>query len=109
MRRANVSECRLNVRAASKRQAFTRGAPDRQDGEALLNVTAKGLDMQAGHGLDDGAARGIEVFEVDEVVRQGSALVASPGGERREQRPLVDQAVLQGEHTEEQIAIVFDP
>jgi hypothetical protein len=34
---------------------------------------------------------------MDEVVGQGPALIASSGSERREQRPLVDQAVLQGD------------
>ena len=42
------------------------------------------------------------------MVGQGSALVARPGGERREQRPLVDQAVLQGQQAEEQVAIAID-
>jgi len=54
------------------------------------------LDMQAGDRLEDGAAGGIEMAEVDEVVGQGSGLVAGPGGERRKQPPLVDQAVLEG-------------
>ncbi len=61
--------------------------------------------MQAGDCLDDGAARGVEVAEVDEVVGQGPALVASPGGEGRKQCPLVDQADLQGEQTKEEVAL----
>ena len=60
--------------------------------------------MQGGDGLDGGAARGIEVAEVNEVVRQGSGLVAGPGGKGREQRALVDQAVLEGQQAEEQVA-----
>jgi len=44
------------------------------------------------------------VPELDEVVGQGSALVAHPCGKCREQRPLVDQAVLQGQQAEEQVA-----
>ncbi len=39
------------------------------------------------------------------MVGQGPALVAGPGGECRKECPLVDQAVLQGEQTEEKIPI----
>jgi hypothetical protein len=35
---------------------------------------------------------------------QGSGLVASPGGECRKQRSLVDQTVLEGQQAEEQVA-----
>ena len=107
-RRADVPEGRLDVRAAGRARAFASRASDGQDGKALTGVAAECLDMQAGDGLDGGAARGIEVAEVDKVVGQGSALVASPGGEGREQRPLVDQSVLQGQQTEEKVAIGID-
>ena len=53
-------------------------------------------------------ALGIEMAEVDKMVGQGAALVAGPGGECREQRPLVDQSVLQGEQTKEKVAIGVD-
>ena len=45
-------------------------------------------------------ARGVKVSECDEMISEGSALVASPGGEHRDQRPLVDQAVLEGQQAE---------
>ena len=35
--------------------------------------------------------------KVDKVVGQRATLVASPGGEGREQSPLVDQAILEGQ------------
>ena len=108
LRRADMPEGRLDVRAAGVRETFASRAPDGQDGKAFTGVAAEGLEVEAGDGLDGGAARGIEVAEVDKVVGQGSALVASPGGECREQRPLVDQAVLQGEQTEEEVAIGID-
>ena len=85
-------------------ETFASGTSDGKDGKALLEVAAKGLEMHTGDGLDRGAARGIEVPERDEMVGQRSALVASPGGECREQRPLVDQAVLEGQQAEEQVA-----
>ena len=104
LRRADVPEGRLDLGAAGAREALASRASDGQDGEALAGVAAERLDVQVGDGLDGGAARGIEVAEVDEVVGQGSVLVASPGGEGREQRPLVDQAVLEGQQAEEQVA-----
>ena len=41
--------------------------------------------------------------ELDEMVGERSALVAGPGGEGREQSPLVDQAVLQRQEAEQQV------
>ncbi len=102
--RADVPEGRLDVGPAGTRETLASRAPDGQGGEALAGVAAEGLDMQAGDGIDGGATRGIEVSEVDEVVGQRPALVASPGGEGRKQRPLVDQADLQGQQTEEEVA-----
>ena len=101
------------------RVASTSGPPTRARLSRVERPTARtarlfpvsppmALDVQTGDGLDGGAARGIEVTRVDQVVGQRSALVARPGGEGREQRPLVDQAVLQGEQTEEEIAIGID-
>ena len=108
LRRADVPECCLEVRAAGAQQTLTGGAFDGQNRKALGCVTAGDLDMKAGDGLDDLAARGIEVAEVDEMVAQRPALVPSPGGEGRKQRPLVDQAVLQCKQTDEKIAIGVD-
>ena len=67
---ADVPEGRLDVRAAGAHQPFASRASDGKDGEALLDVAAERLDMHAGDGLDGGAARGIEVSEVDEMVGQ---------------------------------------
>ena len=91
-----------SVPPASYEELASRGF-DGQDGEALLDLAAQGLDMQPGDGLDGGPARGIEVPEVDEVVGQRSGPVARPGGEGGEERPLVDQAVLEGKQAEEQV------
>ncbi len=71
--------------------------------KALKGVAAQDLKMHQDDGLDGGSPRGIEAAEVDEMVGQGPALVARPGGECRKQPPLVDQAVLEGEQAEEQV------
>ena len=47
---------------------------------------------------------GVEVAAVDEVVGQRPALVAGPGVEGGDELALVDQAVLEGEQAEEQVA-----
>ena len=104
LRRADVPEGRLNLWATRTRQALASRPPDRQDGKALLDVAAHGLKMHGGNGLNSGSARGIEVSELDQVVGQLAALIAGPGRECREQRPLVDQAVLEGQQAEKQIA-----
>ena len=97
LRRADVSERRLDIGAAGARQALSRRPSDGQHGQAFLNVAAQSLNMQTDDGLDDGPPWCIEVPKLDKVVGQGTALVAGPGGECREQHPLVDQAVLQGQ------------
>ena len=107
-RRANVTEGRLDVRAAGARETSRVERPTARTARLFPVSPPERLDMQTGDGLDGGAARGIEVAELDEVVGQGSALVASPGGECRKQRPLVDQAVLEGQQAEEQIALGID-
>ena len=103
-------ELSLDVGAAGYGRDFRGvGAIDAaRDGKAPGGVAAKGLKMHTGDGFDSGPARGVEVAEVDEVVGQGSAFVACPGGEGREQRALVDEAGLEGEQSEEEIAISID-
>ena len=97
-----------SISGSPLREALASRASDGQDGEALLDVAAVGLDMQAGDGLDGGPARRIEVPERDEVVGQGSGLVARPGVEGGDERALVDQAVLEGQQAEEQVAVGSD-
>ena len=60
------------------------------------------------HGLDAGALVGVEVAAGDEVVGQGPGLVAGPGLEGGDELALVDQAVLQGQQAEEQVAVGGD-
>ena len=61
--------------------------------------------MQTGNGLDNGPTRRVEMPEFDKVIGQEPVLVARPRSECREQRPLIDQAVLQGEQAEEKVAL----
>ena len=61
--------------------------------------------MQVGQGLDGGAAGGIDVPQRDQVVGQGPRLVAGPGVERGDELRLLDQAGLQGQQAEEEMAV----
>ena len=63
------------------------------------------LEVQRDQRLDGGALLGVEVAAGDEVVGQGPGLVAGPGLEGGDELALVDQAVLQGEQAEEQVAV----
>ena len=74
-------------------------------GEALLHVAAVGLDVHGRQGLDGGSLGGIEVPQGDQVIGQGSRLVARPGVERGDELSLLDQAVLQGQQAEEEVAV----
>src|SRR5262249_31490638 len=62
------------------------------------------LHVQADHGLDAGALVVVEVTAGGEVLGQGAGLIAGPGLEGGDELALVDQAVLEGEQSEEQVA-----
>ena len=66
------------------------------------------LRCSADQGLDRGALVGVEVAAGDEVVGQRPGLVAGPGLEGGDELALVDQAVLQGEQAEEEVAVGGD-
>jgi len=61
--------------------------------------------VQPDHRLDAGALRGVEVPARGEIVGQRPAAVAGPGPEGGDELVLVDQAILQGEQSEEQVAV----
>ena len=86
-------------------EALAGGLAGGDGGQALLGVAAVLLEVQGDQGLDAGALRGVEVAAGDEVVGQGPGLVAGPGLEGGDELGLVDQAVLQGEQAEEEVAV----
>ena len=66
------------------------------------------FEVPGDQGLDGGAVVGVEVAAGDEVVGQGAGLVERPGLEGGHELALVDQAVLQGQQAEEQVAVGGD-
>ena len=93
----------VELRVAEGGEPLAGGPAGRERGEALLGVAVL-LEVPRDEGLDGGAVVGVEVAAGDEVVGQGSRLVAGPGLEGGDELDLVDQAVLQGEQAEEQVA-----
>ena len=61
--------------------------------------------MHGRQGLDGGSLGGIEVPQRDQVIGEGSRLVAGPDVERGDELRLLDQAGLQGEQAEEEVAV----
>ena len=62
------------------------------------------LEVQRHHRLDARTLLGVEVATADEVLRQRSLPVARPRLKRRHELRLVDQAVLQRQQAEKQVA-----
>src|SRR5262249_25721892 len=62
------------------------------------------LQVQRDHRLDAGSLLGVEVTTADEVNRQRSALIARPRLKGGHELHLIDQAVLEREQAEEQVA-----
>ena len=63
------------------------------------------LDVRAARASTTEPLGGIEMARRREVVGQGPRLVAGPGVERGDELRLLDQAVLQGEQAEEEMAV----
>ena len=102
---ADVGERGRRCRGRRAGQALAGGAAGGEGGQALLGVAAVLLEVRGDQGLDGGPLVGVEVAAGDQVVGQRPGLVAGPGLEGGDELGLVDQAVLQGEQAEEQVAV----
>ena len=103
--RGDLGEGVFDVGVADSGERLARRASGGDRGEAQLHVPAVLLEVAYHEGLDGRAVVGIEVAATGEVVGQGAGLVQGPGLEGGHELDLVDQAVLQGEQAEEQVAI----
>jgi hypothetical protein len=90
------------------RQALARRPAGRDGGQAPLDVAVVSSEMRCGQSIEQRAMRGIEIAQSDKMVRERPDLVPGPGVERGEQCRLVDQAGLQGEQAEEEMAVGGD-
>ena len=103
-----MGEGAVDVGVADAGQALAGRAAGRDGGQALLHVAAVLLEVPCHQGLDGGPVVGVEVAAGDEVVGQGAGLVEGPGLEGGDELALVDQAVLQRQQAEEQVAVGGD-
>jgi hypothetical protein len=78
--------------------------PRRNGSETLLGVSAMLLEVKRHHPLDARALIGIDVTAGEKVLRQWPRSVARPGLKPRHELRLVDQAVLQRQNAEQQVA-----
>jgi hypothetical protein len=76
--------------------------------EALAGVAAVLLEVARHQRLDDGPVLRVEVAAGEEVLGQGPGTVAGPGLEGGDELALVDQAVLERQQAEEQVAVGVD-
>ena len=103
--RADVGEGLLDLGVAHRGEHRAGGGAGGDGGEAPLGAAVVGLQVDRGDGLDSRALRLGEVPQGDEVVGQRLGLVGGPGPNAVGELGLVDQAGLQGEQSEEQVAI----
>jgi hypothetical protein len=95
----------LDRGVADGRERLAGGAAGADGGEAPLHVAAVLLEVAGDEGFDGRAVVGLEVAATDEVVGQGAGLVAGPGLEGGHELPLVDEADLEGEQSEEEVVL----
>ena len=72
-------------------------------GQAPLRAPAVLLEVPSDQGLDRGAVVGVEISAADEVLGQRSILPERPCLKGRDELSLIDQPVLQGEESEQQV------
>ncbi len=98
-------ERRLDLGLAQLRQAGAGGAVGGHDGQALLDVAAVPCEMPRRQRLDGGAVFVVQVAACLQMVGQAPGLVAGPCLEGGHELALVDQAVLEREQSEEEMAV----
>src|SRR4051794_41291563 len=86
-------------------ETLARGAAGGDGRQTLFDIAAVAGEVGGGQALQQRPMRRLEVAQGDEVSGQGYCLVAGPGLESADELKLVDQAVLEGEHPKEQVAI----
>ena len=99
-----ADERRVDLRVVDGGEAPPDRRLDPDGGEALLRVAAVPLEVLGGQRSISPALLGVEVAEGLEVVVQGPCLVAGPGLEGGHELGLVDQADLESQKAEEEVA-----
>ncbi len=100
-----MAERRLEIRVAQTRQAFLRRFARGDQREALLKVAVVGLKMcrhQPVQKLASGAAQVAAGFEM---IGQPASFVERPGLKGGDKLNLIDESVLKGEQSEQQMSV----
>ena len=105
---ADVGESSLDLAVAECGEALAGRSSGGNGGQALLGATAMFLLVEPDHRLDHAALVGVQVAAVDQVFRDLAALVATPGPEGGDELVLIDQAVLEGKQSKEEVAVRID-
>ena len=101
---AEVTECRLDHRRVDPGQ-FQADTIQLQGGQAALDRAALALDMLPDQAVDQGTLLDVEAATIGEQVGDGPGPVTTPDPEGGEELVLVNQAGLQREEAEEQVAV----
>ncbi len=103
--RADAGERRLDLRAADPRQALLGRLAGRDRGQALLHVTAVGLQVNSGQPFKQRTRGGGEVTAAFEVICQAPGFIERPRLEGSYKLALVDDPVLEREQPEKEMTV----
>ena len=98
-----IAERLVDIRVAQVCQVFTGGPAGRDGGEARCDIATVGLDVQLGQGLNIRPLCGVEIAQSDQVVGERPRLVTGPRVKGGDELRRLDQAVLEGEESEEKV------
>ena len=102
---AGMAESGFDVRVADLGEAGADGTAGIQRRDALLGVAPVATEMLGGKPFEQGAFAGVDRPLSGQDLGDRPRLVAGPGAKGENQHVLVDQPVLQGEQTNEQVAV----
>ncbi len=108
MPRPDQGDAGIQIAIADSRELFADRRAGLDGSQALLRGTVVKLEVHVEETIEYRTATGVELALLEEDLGERSSLVASPGVECREQRSLADQAGLNCEQPEEQVAVNLD-
>ncbi len=100
-----VVERRLDFGVADPGQALLRRPTGRDPGQGFPHVATVAIEVPRDQRLDRRAVVRVEVAARLQVIGQAPGLFESPGLERGHELALVDQAILQCKHSEEELSV----
>ncbi len=93
----------IDIGVAQLTKAVAGGATGGDRGQAPVRVATMFLQVQHRHRIDPGALLGVKIAAAGKVFGQRPRPVTRPGLESSEKLNVVDEAVLEGEHPEQEV------